>query len=135
MVRWSKARLTLRNLPTWSRMSLNTNPFFSPLNQPSLVIRAINWGGVRVELKHSHHIHVYFTTYLYQCLCDKWSEVQLPSKILQDIAPWRKTAEAAVSLPANTLPNSLSWSLSCTVRLVALLVTSLVRVEAARRRA
>ena len=85
----------------------------------------------------SHTIHVDFT-YLYQCLSDKRSKIQLPSKILQDIAPWRKTAEPVVYIPpppSNSLLNSLSWSLSCTVRLVALLVTSLVSVEAASRRA
>ena len=35
--------LTLRNLPTSSRMSLKTNTFLSPSNQPCFVIRAINW--------------------------------------------------------------------------------------------
>ena len=43
--------LTLRNFPTSSRMSLKTNTFLSPSNQPCFVIRAMSCEGGREEVE------------------------------------------------------------------------------------
>lgn len=54
----SEVQLTLRNFPTSSRMSLKTNTFLSPSNQPCFVRRAISYeqherGHICVSLSQS----------------------------------------------------------------------------------